>query len=102
MFHWHGETFGIPAGAAHIEESPLPQSGFRTRQEPGTAVPHRDDPGHGAHLVALTANAKSPRPGRPATVQRRAQMLTSLARRTDALHRVADTFYSRWIQGLRH
>jgi hypothetical protein len=39
--------------------------------------------------------------GPSATVQRRAQMLVSLARRTAALNRVADTFYTRWIQGLR-
>ena len=36
------------------------------------------------------------------TVQRRALMVSSLARRTADLHRVADVLYTRWIRGLKH
>jgi hypothetical protein len=37
-----------------------------------------------------------------AGVQRPAQMLISLPERAARLNRIADIFYSRWIQGLKH
>jgi GMP synthase-like glutamine amidotransferase len=101
-FHWHGETFAIPPGATHILRSRY------CRNQAYVLGKHLALQCHVEMTPALVRSwahdgereiaAALDSPG----VQRRAQMLTSLARRTADLQRVAEVLYSRWIQGLKH
>ena len=99
-FHWHGETFSIPAGATRILESP-----YCTNQAYAM----------GKHLgmqchVEMTremietwcavgqdeiAAAHSP------AVQTSEQMALEMGTKLTALNAVAAQLYSRWIQGLK-
>ena len=99
-FHWHGETFSIPAGATRILESP-----YCTNQAYAM----------GKHLgmqchVEMTremietwcavgqdeiAAAHSP------AVQTSEQMALEMETKLTALNAIAAQLYSRWIQGLK-
>jgi len=101
VFHWHGETFEIPDGATHL---------LRSRHCRNQAYALGKHLGFQCHVEmtpelvrtwARDGEREITAAGPSATVQTRAQMLISLARRTTALNRIADTFYTRWIQGLR-
>jgi GMP synthase-like glutamine amidotransferase len=101
VFHWHGETFSLPSGATHLLRSRYCRNQAyvlgkhlalqchveMTRAMVRTWASEGED--------EITAARASP------AVQTRAQMLTSLPRRVENLQQVADTLYSRWIQGLR-
>jgi len=102
VFHWHGETFEIPDGATHL---------LRSRHCRNQAYAFGKHLGLQCHIEmtpemvrtwARAGEKEIAAAGPSDTVQTRAQMLVSLARRTQNLHRVADSFYSRWIQGLQH
>jgi GMP synthase-like glutamine amidotransferase len=101
VFHWHGETFSLPPGATHILRSRhCRHQAFALGNSLALQCHIEMTPEMvrtWAHDGEKEIAAASP----SATVQRRAQMLVSLARRTAALNRVADTLYTRWIQGLR-
>lgn len=97
-FHWHGETFGLPAGAEHLfaSEHCLHQ-GFAVGDTVLALQCHMEMT---VELVRewieryaqeLTTAAGSP------GVQSGAAMLAGLESRIDALHRVADTLYARWL-----
>jgi GMP synthase-like glutamine amidotransferase len=102
VFHWHGETFGVPDGAALILRSRHCRNQGFTLGRSLALQCHIEMTPDMVRTWSRDGEREIAAAGPSSTVQRRAQMLTSLARRTDALHRVADTFYSRWIQGLRH
>lgn len=98
-FHWHGETFSIPAGAVRILESVhCPNQAFVLG--PHLALQcHVEMTGElvrswcqsGAREIAASL-------GR--SVQSAEAMQGNLERRLGGLHAVADRLYGRWIRGL--
>ena len=53
VYHWHGETFSIPAGRyTHPRQPRLRQPGIRARQDARLSMPYRNDCGHGARVGA--------------------------------------------------
>lgn len=96
LFHWHGETFDIPAGA-----TPLLQSRFCTNQ----AFIYRNSLAFQCHIemtaplvekwVAESRNELQV----SESVQSAAQMLHDLSARITRLNRIADTIYTRWLSG---
>jgi GMP synthase-like glutamine amidotransferase len=101
VFHWHGETFSLPPGAMHI---------LRSRYCRNQAFVFGKSLGLQCHIEmtpdmvrtwARDGQAEIARALPAASVQRPAQMLTSLRPRAARLNRVADVLYTRWIAGLR-
>jgi GMP synthase-like glutamine amidotransferase len=100
-FHWHGETFSIPAGATRILESAYcPNQAFVLGKHLGmqchvemTEEMVRSWCDVGAGEIAA---ADSP------AVQSAELMLSLSPARLPPLHRVADQLYGHWIAGLRH
>lgn len=99
-FHWHGETFSLPAGTTPILASPYctnqawvmgPHLAMQCHVEM-TADMIRSWCAAGADEIA--AHAEQP------SVQREAAMLQDLAPRLAQLHAAAEQLYSRWIVGL--
>ena len=99
-FHWHGETFTIPAGATHILASAhcVNQAyafgkhiGFQCHIE---MMPEMVQIWTEQWKADLANAASSP------AVQSAELMLSQVEQDCQALHTVADTVYSRWIQGL--
>lgn len=101
VFHWHGETFSLPDGATHILKSiHCRHQGFVVGKSLAlqchvemTPEMVRNWAHHGGREIAAA--------GRAVSVQQPAQMLVSVQRRTQDLHRIADALYTRWIQGLK-
>jgi len=102
VFHWHGETFSIPAGATHILRSRFCRNqAFVIGKSLGLQCHIEMTP----ELVRSWARAGAKEIARAlpaAGVQRPAQMLISLPQRTARLNRIADVLYTRWVQGLKH
>ena len=102
VFHWHGETFSLPAGATHLLRSRYCRNqafvlgknlGLQCHIEMTPALVRRWARDGAAEIArALPA----------AGVQRPAQMRISLPERAARLNRIADVFYTRWIQGLTY
>ena len=100
-FHWHGETFSLPAGATRILDSALcaNQAYVLNDRHIGMQCHVEMTP----ELVASWCDAgaaeiaASDSPG----VQSPEAIQADLAARTAHLHQLADKIYSRWIQGLR-
>lgn len=100
-FHWHGETFSLPAGATRILDSALcaNQAYVLNDRHIGMQCHVEMTP----ELVASWCDAgaaeiaASDSPG----VQSPEAIQADLVARTANLHRLADKIYSRWIQGLR-
>jgi GMP synthase-like glutamine amidotransferase len=97
-FHWHGETFSIPPGAARILSSAHCANqafvagrtlGFQCHVEM-TAEMVRAWVREGADYIAQPS----------ASVQTAAQMLSDIDARIARQQSVADRFYDRWAQGL--
>ncbi len=99
-FHWHGETFGLPAGATRILESAwcANQAFVLNGRHLGMQCHVEMTP----ELVASWCDngageiAASTSPG----VQSPDAILEDLPARVAQLHQLADKIYSRWIQGL--
>lgn len=99
-FHWHGETFSLPAGATHLLSSRYCENqayalgkhlAFQCHIEMnvemvGTWCKVGDE--------ELSAAASSP------GVQQAAEITRDLETRIPALNRVADTVYEAWVAGL--
>lgn len=99
-FHWHGETFSLPAGAARILESAwcANQAFVLNGRHIGMQCHVEMTPELVANWCSNGAEeiAASPSPA----VQSPDAILTDLPARTSRLHQLADKIYSRWIQGL--
>ena len=99
-FHWHGETFSIPYGEVRVlENGHCANQGFALGKHLGlqchvemTAELVRDWCRGGAEEIR--ASASSPAVQEPREIER------DLEPRLEALHRVADRLYERWIGGL--
>lgn len=98
VFHWHGETFSIPDKAERILESRgCPTQGFVL----GNTLALQCHMEMSVELVREWAQAYTGEIAQPsATVQNEAQMTADLEGRINRLHDIADTLYTRWIQGL--
>jgi len=98
VFHWHGETFSIPAGAAHILSSPdCPNQAFVIGNSLGMQC-HVEMTARMVHRWASDGRKAIAAP--TPTVQTHEQMSEALDARIARLHRVADRIYARWIEGL--
>ena len=101
VFHWHGETFSIPPGATHILRSRLCRNqAFVIGKSLGLQCHIEMTP----ELVRIWAHDGANEIARAlpaAGVQRPKQMLINLRERIARLNRIADVFYTRWLQGLR-
>ncbi|MCA3131071.1 MAG: type 1 glutamine amidotransferase [Betaproteobacteria bacterium] len=99
-FHWHGETFSLPRGATRIMSSAhCANQGF-------ALGPHLGMQCHVEMTRALIETwcndgeaeiAASPGPGVQQTARIRAEMPAKL----EALQRVAEGLYDRWLEGLK-
>jgi GMP synthase-like glutamine amidotransferase len=97
-FHWHGETFSLPAGAELILKSrDCTHQAFVIGKSLGlqchvemTAAMVRDWARTGAEETARTC----------ATIQNADQLTADLDQRVARLQSSADVLYSRWIRGL--
>lgn len=99
VFHWHGETFTIPEGASRILASrACANQGFVIGKALGLQC-HVEMLPQMVYDWARIGKDEIARPS--ATVQSLEQMTENLEQRIGFLHKVADTLYSRWIQGLR-
>jgi GMP synthase-like glutamine amidotransferase len=98
-FHWHGETFSIPAGAVRL---------LKSRWCENQAFVHGPHLGLQCHVEMTEAlirlwnkqwAAESAVPS--ASVQTPEQMYERMAERIAAMRVAADRLYSRWIAGLK-
>lgn len=97
-FHWHGETFAIPAGAMRLLESD------QCANQAWALGDHLALQCHVEMLPAMVREwsedyADQVAAGGPA-VQSAAAMLADVEARTGALRAVADQLYGRWLQGV--
>lgn len=98
VYHWHGETFAVPPQATRLLASDdCPNQGFALGKHLALQCHIEMTPALVAEWIRETDGALKP----SRTVQSGAQMLEDVERRTRELHRVADTLYGRWIDGLR-
>ena len=98
-FHWHGETFSLPAGAVRIMSSPLcANQGFVLGKHLGMQCHVEMTPELIETWCATGAGEieRSVGPG----VQSRSEIERDVPRRVAGLHAVADRLYSRWVEGL--
>ena len=98
-FHWHGETFTIPAGATRILGSAHcanqafvrgPHLGLQCHVEMTEAMIRLWCRQWAAEGVPASASVQSP-----------TQMAENIEARIAAMRAVADRLYTRWIDGLR-
>jgi GMP synthase-like glutamine amidotransferase len=99
-FHWHGETFSIPPGATRLASSPYCDNQVFVIGNSLAMQCHVEMTGTLVHSWCETGAseiAQSPGPG----VQDPQRMRENLERRLEALNRVADRIYARWLSGLK-
>lgn len=101
VFHWHGETFEIPAGGVHLLRSRHCRNQAYAKGKHLGLQCHVEMTPELVRTWARDGAREIAAAGPSDTVQHRARMVSSLARRTTDLHRVADVLYTRWIQGLK-
>ena len=98
-FHWHGETFTIPPGAEHVLANQYCENqAFALGKHLGMQC-HIEMTLEMIHLWCLTGAREIGRSKSPA-VQSVTAIKANLDVRLQALHRVADGVYARWIEGL--
>lgn len=99
-FHWHGETFSIPPGGTRVlGNTHCANQAFAVGKHLGMQchVEMTEDMIRGwlrGGADEMRKSAASPGVQSPAEVERR------IAQRVEALHKVADRIYDRWIEGL--
>ncbi len=97
-FHWHGETFSLPAGATPLLESDhCRHQGFAI----GKALALQCHVEMTAAMVAEWAERYSDELAQPSeSVQGREAMLLDIDRRAESLQQVARALYQRWLKGI--
>jgi len=99
-FHWHGETFSLPQGAALILSSPY------CAHQAFALGPHlalqchvemTQDMIEAWCAIGAREIAAHPGPG----VQQPSAMQQQMATRLEAMHAIADTLYRRWTSKLK-
>jgi len=101
VFHWHGETFTIPAGATHILKSRLCRNQGYVIGKSLALQCHIEMTSDLVRTWARDGKREIAAAPLSPGVQQPARIVSSLNRRVQALHRVADQFYTHWIKGLR-
>lgn len=98
-FHWHGETFTVPAGATRIAESPYcANQAFVLGKHLGMQCHVEMTP----DMIRTWAadSAEEIRRAAGPSVQTAEQMAERIEERVRSLNAVADRLYDRWIEGL--
>ena len=100
-FHWHGETFTIPPGAACIASSPHCAKQAFVLEDRHLAMQFHVE--MTPEMVCAWCDSGKDELARCAcpTVQDAREIQVHLPARTAALNAVAARLYDRWIQGLR-
>jgi GMP synthase-like glutamine amidotransferase len=99
-YHWHGETFTIPAGASCIASSPhCANQAFALGKHLGLQC-HVEMTEDMIRAWAESGKREIEHSAGPA-VQSGDEMQAHLPARVGALHRVAEQLYGRWIEGLK-
>jgi GMP synthase-like glutamine amidotransferase len=98
VFHWHGETFTLPAGATHILKSAAcANQAFVIGRSLGLQCHVEMLP----KMIGDWARASRDEISHPgATVQSLEQMSEDLEQRIRQLHQIADIIYGRWLEGI--
>jgi GMP synthase-like glutamine amidotransferase len=101
-YHWHGETFSIPPGALRIWSSAhCANQAFVLRTKHIGMQCHIEITGEMVEEWCATGMAEIDRNiSRSPAVQTPQAMREHMSAKLDALHRVADRVYDRWIQSL--
>jgi GMP synthase-like glutamine amidotransferase len=98
-FHWHGETFTIPPGAARIAASPYcANQAFSLGNHLGMQCHVEMTP----EMIRTWCRGwkKEGVVGKVPSVQTPEEMQVDMTRRVEALNAVARRVYDRWIRGL--
>jgi GMP synthase-like glutamine amidotransferase len=98
VFHWHGETFSLPDGAA-----PLLQSNFCKNQAfvMGNSLALQCHVEMKINMVQEWVEFyESELPEPSSSVQSREQMLEKLEERIQNSKKIADVLYAKWLEGL--
>jgi GMP synthase-like glutamine amidotransferase len=98
-FHWHGETFSIPAGATRLLSSPWCENQAFALGKHLALQCHIEMTEELVHTWCQSGAREIARSSGPG-VQSVDVILADLTPRLDALHRVADRVYAHWVQGL--
>lgn len=98
-FHWHGETFSIPPGAAHLLESELcPHQGFAI----GATLALQCHVEMTAPMVREWADRYRDELVQPSSsVQSAQSMVEDVEKRANSLQQTARVLYRRWLEGVR-
>ncbi|MCW5603829.1 MAG: type 1 glutamine amidotransferase [Burkholderiales bacterium] len=101
VFHWHGETFSIPAGATHVLTGAWCENqAFVFDRHIGMQC-HIEMTGDLVRTWCRDwAQEIESLADRTPSVQTPEEMTGDLERRVEALHAIADRVYDRWIEGL--
>jgi GMP synthase-like glutamine amidotransferase len=100
-YHWHGETFSIPEGATRIWSSAhCDNQAFVLGKALGMQCHIEMTEALIESWCATGADEISHALGRSPAVQTSEAMRVDIAARLDALHRVADSVYDRWLHGV--
>ncbi|MET0217460.1 MAG: type 1 glutamine amidotransferase [Burkholderiales bacterium] len=100
-FHWHGETFALPAGAVRILSSPYCEN-QAFAMGPHLAMQCHVEMTEDLIRVWCRGGAREIDESRTSPgVQTPEEIQRDLAPRVDALHQVAGRLYDRWTRGLR-
>jgi GMP synthase-like glutamine amidotransferase len=102
VFHWHGETFSIPAGATQLLKSRYCRNQAFVFGKHLALQCHIEMTPDLVRRWARDGAAEIARALPAAGVQRPAQMLISLPERIARLNRIADVLYRHWLKGLKH
>lgn len=101
-FHWHGETFSIPAGATRILQSvACTNQAFVLGKHLGMQC-HVEMSAEMIREWCRSGAGEIEACGTQATVQRPEQMEVDIEARLKALNKAAERLYTHWIQGLVH
>jgi GMP synthase-like glutamine amidotransferase len=101
-YHWHGETFALPEGAVRVWSSPhCANQAFALGRHFGMQCHVEMTEELIESWCATGADEIERSVSRSRAVQRPSQMREDLASKLEALHRVADRVYDRWIEGLK-
>lgn len=97
-FHWHGETFSIPAGSTPILESDFcPHQGFVT----GNTLALQCHIEMTAAMVVEWADLYRDELKHPsASIQSAQELVRDVEQRTQSLQQIARVLYQRWLQGV--